>query len=189
MDQRYTKKAKLDQTTKDIWIGVILLVVFLVIFYGCSKITARISDGVVTARFFPYLVAGFGSALSGWMIIANLYKKYYSEGEAAAKSKQKATANTAVEEKDEAANPDSAIRWNMIALSIVFMAGYLLLIDILGFIVSSAIYLMVQILVLQQNRTVKRVIMVVVISIVVPVIIYLPFRYIFSLMLPLGIFK
>lgn len=182
MDQRSNKKATLDAVTKELLIGVFLLVVFLLIFYGASHITAKISDGVVSARFFPYLVAGFGTILSLSLVISNAYKKWVLKVGAPKAGQEAQTIN----EEKKSGPP---IRWGMIVLSIVLMAIYLILIDILGFIVASMLYLMAQILILQQNRTVKRVIMVVAISIVVPVIIYLPFRYIFSLMLPLGIFK
>lgn len=188
------KKAKLDAITKEIWIGVTLLIIFLLMFYSTTTIVTKVSDGVVTARFFPYLISGCGSVLSALLVLFNLIKKYGAKGKVA-QAKQAAVANEAAQanktaETNEAAEHiDSPIRWGMIALSIVFMIIYLLLMDILGFIVSSGLYLLVQILVLQQNKTVKRVIMVVVISIVTPVLIYLPFRYIFSLVLPLGIFR
>ena len=175
MNRLDAKLAKMDKTTKEIWIGVILLAVFLLIFYGCTFIENK-TDGVVTSRFFPYILAGSGSVLSLMLIGGNLLKKY--------SSKEKAAAPAA-----EATNPAEPIRWNMIAISVVLMFVYLLLMDILGFIVSSALYLIVQILILQKDKSPKKVLMVVIISILVPLAIFLPFRYIFSLVLPMGIFR
>ncbi len=70
--------------------------------------------------------------------------------------------------------------------TIAALAAYVLLFDKLGFILSTALYLFVQILVLsnEQNRNIK---LFAAISVVTPVAIYALFVYVISMPLPAGV--
>ena len=66
------------------------------------------------------------------------------------------------------------------------MVGYILLMHTFGFMLTSAVYLFLQMLAILENRSKKRVILMAVIAVLVPVILYIPFRYGFQLMIPVG---
>jgi putative tricarboxylic transport membrane protein len=71
-------------------------------------------------------------------------------------------------------------------LTIGLLILYALLFDPLGFLLSSAIYLFLQILVLSNKKN-KNIVLFAIVSIITPVFIYSLFLYGFSLPLPYGI--
>lgn len=158
---------------RDFLTGILLFLVFGVILWGSFRIKVVISDGVVTARFFPVLISCIGMGLSAALALVNVFQL----------SSLRAKAVDSGEEEPHPGN-----RWGMVLLSIALMGCYVFLIQILGFILASALYLFAQILILEQKRSLKRILVIALISIGVPLIIYFPFRYIFYLIFPTGIF-
>lgn len=76
-----------------------------------------------------------------------------------------------------------------VLLTILVFAGFVLLMQPLGFILSAVIYLFLQILILapEDQRKAKHIVMYAVISVVVSIAVYYIFRYGLSVMLPTGI--
>ncbi|MDR1559574.1 MAG: tripartite tricarboxylate transporter TctB family protein [Clostridiales bacterium] len=161
-----------DEDVKNVVHGVILLVMFAFIAAGSSQIIANVSDGIVSATFFPFLVAGLGIGLSLTLVGTNLYHilKRRHKAEARPKTEPPRTC------------------WGMIGASVLFMGIYFSLMNILGFVVSSVLYLFAQIIVLQDEKNKKTMLITALISILVPAALFIPFRYIFGIRLPLGIF-
>ena len=85
--------------------------------------------------------------------------------------------------KTEDVQQKTDIRIFGIAASIVCMGGYILVLDLLGFILSSILYLFAQLLILAGCDK-KKLIRVGVMSLVAPVVIYGVFVYGFSMILP-----
>jgi hypothetical protein len=198
--------ARLDEPSREICVGVVLLAAFGLLIFGSSQIVAKISDGIVSANFFPDLISGTGAGLSALLIIMNVIKKLLKHRVAANASEgSQAEAGVEVEIADGSAVADMTIskalelakeaesedaeklRWVHLALSVVLMFLYVFFMKTLGFILSSVVYLIIQILALQRKRDPKTVLLVIGISIFVPLLLFIPFRYIFGLRLPLGI--
>ena len=147
------------------------------------QIKARLSDGIVSANFFPCLVGFSGMAFSLLLIIPALMEKRAILRKQALEASAPETFAAAAENNAE------PTRWGMILLSVFLMFVYLALMSTLGFILSSALYLFVQIIILFDKKTLKTAILIGLLSFSVPILLFLPFRYIFGLRLPLGIFQ
>ncbi|MBR5641575.1 MAG: tripartite tricarboxylate transporter TctB family protein [Firmicutes bacterium] len=178
MDHRSKIQEQYDAAKKDLFVGLLLFLVFAAIFIGSFSIKTLPANGNITARFFPILISCIGMGLSLALAATNGYKM---------RSLKKELDAAGTDETAETPKRKS-YRWGMVCISIVLMGVYIFLISILGFVVSSALYLFAQILILEQNRTLKRILMIAAISIAIPLLIYFPFRYIFYLIFPVGIF-
>jgi len=71
-------------------------------------------------------------------------------------------------------------------ISIVLMIGYIALLDTLGFVIASAIYIFCQILILRKQAP-KRWITFLLVALFLPVSAYLLFVYVFDVMVPAGL--
>ena len=174
---------RLKNLTKDIRIGFFLFLTFGFMTIMAMQIKARLADGIVSANFFPCLVGLSGMAFSLLLIVPGLMER------SALRRKQALEASTPETLAKAAEDNEEPIRWGMILLSIFLMFVYLALMSTLGFILSSALYLFVQIIILFDKKTLKGTILIALLSISVPILLFLPFRYIFGLRLPLGIFQ
>ena len=163
-----------DPRMKDVITGVVSLVLFLLFFVFSFTIEVKTVGGGVSSRTIPQLVSAGGIIVSLILTLKNLFAYW------------KAQKNGEQTEPVYTARK----RWGQIALSVVLMVGYILLMRTFGFMLTSAVYLFLQMLAILENRSKKRIILIAVIAILVPVILYIPFRYGFQLMIPVGtIFK
>lgn len=72
------------------------------------------------------------------------------------------------------------------ALSLLLLIAYVALMKTFGFILTSIVYLFVQMVLIAEDRSWKHLLLLLVISICIPIILYIPFRYGFKLLLPTG---
>ena len=172
MNAQQPPKFSWNPETRDMCFGALCFVFFAGMFLASSTIKIRVVNSVVSAAFFPQWVTGIAAALSLALIV-----------QSAMKLRRKGMAETGN------AAATLPIRWGMLAFSTGLMTAYLLLIDVFGFIICSIAYMFIQILVLQKNRNKKTVLLVAGISVFMTMVLYLPFRYIFLVMLPMGIFR
>lgn len=168
-----------EKEYKDLLFGIIAFIFFGIaviqsFYFKNAIVPGGSTSGSIGAEFYPQVFCSLGSALGLWLIVTNVIK-----------IRQKKAGKAEVTEEPEKS------RWGMVAVSIALIIILVFLISTLGSIVGSALYLFIQIMVLtkREKRTIKSTVMTMLISIGIPVLIYFPFRYIFDIMLPLGIFK
>jgi putative tricarboxylic transport membrane protein len=128
-------------------------------------------NGDVGPAFMPKLIGIFIMLLSLGLLLSNLipYLMKRKAGTAVSEPRQKATFSVKV------------------VLTVVLMFLYMLLLSPVGFILSSIAYLFAQMAVIEGTLTRKKCLVFGSISVVSPVLIYLVFVHVFSLMLPAGI--
>ena len=159
-----------DPRVKDVITGIVSLVLFLLFFGFSFTIEVKTVGGSISSRTIPQFVSSCGIIVSLILILKNLfpYLKAQKSGE-----------------QQEPVYTDRK-RWGQLAISVVLMVGYILLMRTFGFMLTSAVYLFLQMLAILENRSKKRVILIAIIAVLVPVILYIPFRYGFKLMIPVG---
>ena len=159
-----------DPRVKDVITGIVSLVLFLLFFGFSFTIEVKTVGGSISSRTIPQFVSSCGIIVSLILILKNLfpYLKAQKSGE-----------------QQEPVYTDRK-RWGQLAISVVLMVGYILLMRTFGFMLTSAVYLFRQMLAILENRSKKRVILIAIIAVLVPVILYIPFRYGFQLMIPVG---
>lgn len=159
-----------DPRVKDVITGIVSLVLFLLFFGFSFAIEVKTVGGSVSSRTIPQFVSSCGIIVSLILILKNLfpYLKAKKSGE-----------------QQEPVYTDRK-RWGQLAISVALMVGYILLMRTFGFMLTSAVYLFLQMLAILEDRSKKRVILIAVIAVLVPVILYIPFRYGFQLMIPVG---
>lgn len=159
-----------DPRVKDVITGIVSLVLFLLFFGFSFTIEVKTVGGSISSRTIPQFVSSCGIIVSLILILKNLfpYLKAQKSGE-----------------QQEPVYTDRK-RWGQLAISVVLMVDYILLMRTFGFMLTSAVYLFLQMLAILENRSKKRVILIAIIAVLVPVILYIPFRYGFQLMIPVG---
>ena len=159
-----------DPRVKDVITGIVSLVLFLLFFGFSFTIEVKTVGGSISSRTIPQFVSSCVIIVSLILILKNLfpYLKAQKSGE-----------------QQEPVYTDRK-RWGQLAISVVLMVGYILLMRTFGFMLTSAVYLFLQMLAILENRSKKRVILIAIIAVLVPVILYIPFRYGFQLMIPVG---
>ncbi len=165
-----------SKAKKDFYSGIFFLLfsIFLYVLSYAIKMTKADSLG---PQFFPRLVALFMAILS-IVVIVNGYKGMKEE-----KNKEQSGSN------QPSKAPEKIDKLSLLFSSILLI-GYALLIDTLGFMITSALYLFFQIYLISPPELLKKKNLVIngVISIVVPVALYFIFYRAFNIFLPTGIF-
>ena len=149
------------ESVKDIFAGVLLLLLAIAIVVYSFSVKKLIPIDIGSG-FFPRLV-GFMLALVSLPIIGSGWCRYV---------KEKGTPFTA-----------PYVNTFGVVASIICMAVYISLLDILGFFIASILYLFAQFSVLAVNDR-KNMITIGILSLVVPVIVYITFVYGFDMILP-----
>ncbi len=158
----------MSKIKKDFFSGIFFLA-FAVFLYAMSfKINVGTMDSL-GGQFFPQVVSICMGLLALSQIISCL-RKGLSTGEVG-----KTLSKT-----------DKMYLFANIAILVLYVA----LIEILGFVIVSILYLLAQMWILtseEKRKDKKRVIVIVVTSVVSPILIYLLFYYAFNIFLPAGI--
>ena len=148
----------------DLASGVFLFLISIVLYVGAMNVkTLEVST--FGSGFFPKIVAIL-LALTSLPIILGGIKQAKTDGE----------------EVRAAGNP----RWKAVVATFVLMMAYAALLPYIGFIITTAVYLFLQINILSEDRH-RRQILFAVISLVSAVVIFYLFVKVFNLMLPAGI--
>ena len=149
------------ESVKDIFAGValLLLAIAIVIYSFSIKKLIPIDIG---SGFFPRLV-GFMLIFVSLPIIGSGWRRY-------------------LKEKDTSFKAPYVNVFGVVA-SILCMAVYISLLDILGFFIASILYLFAQFSVLAVNDR-KNMITIGILSLLIPVIVYVVFVYGFDMILP-----
>ena len=160
---------QMNPLLKDACAGAVLFLVFLLFFLFSFSIEVKSLTGVVSARSVPQAVSIMGMFAALYLFLKNLLP--YLE-------QKRAGADAAVRVPRR--------RWLLMAASLLLLAGYVALIETLGFILTSVLYLLAQMGIIAEKKTWKHLLLLAVIALCVPLVLYFPFRYGFKLLLPTG---
>ncbi len=157
---------------KDLYAGAFFLCLSAVIYAASYAIHLTKADPI-GPQFFPRLVAFAMAALSFPLIWKGL---------AALKAK---SGGSAASESKKAKKP---IGYAFL-LSIALLVGYMLLVEHIGFILMSIVYLFCQIVLIspKEDLNKRHYVLFGAIALVVPVALYFVFYYAFNIFLPAGI--
>lgn len=171
----------MERNYSDLITGTFLLALSIVMFIATFNIEA-LTDSRVGADFMPKIIAVL-IAIMSIPVIVNGFKRekvIESDGKSAVSDDSEVSVSEAKEETD---NEKSYIS---LVLTIILLFVYLFLIPIIGFLIATSAYLIIQML-LFSEWTIRNAIRYAIISIVTSTIVYFVFRNAFYVMLPAGI--
>ena len=168
----------MSKKKKNIIPNVVIFILSLFFFIASFTIKLTNIDKVVGSRLFPQIVTLLLMALSLFLIIADMME-----------NKRNEASKTKVEE-DNKEIEEVTDKPNYINTILVFgsFGLYLILLEQVGFIISTILYLSSQMYILapKEDKTSKKILIYTVISIIVTMIIYWIFAEGFQLVLPRG---
>ena len=176
--------SSLERNYRDLITGTILLALSIVMFIGTFNIEA-LTDSQVGADFMPKVIAILIAVMSIPVLVNGFKKKKTVIIKEEVVVNDDDEIGTAVSETDE--NPDNKSSYIYLILTIILLFVYLFLIPVLGFLIATSAYLIIQML-LFSEWTIRNVILYGVISIITSSLVYFVFRNVFYVMLPSGIF-
>lgn len=169
----------MSKKKKNIIPNVVIFILSLFFFIASFTIKLTNIDKIVGSRLFPQAVTLLLMAFSLFLIVADIMA-----------NKRIDEAKEVVEEQNKEAI-EAVDKPNYINTILVFgsFALYLTLLQQIGFIISTILYLTSQMYILapKEDKTPKKILMYTVISIVSTIVIYLIFAEGFQLVLPRGI--
>ena len=148
----------------------------LSVFYFIMSLNIDVLDKHGGSALIPKICAGLVALCSLTLICQEIIKKCAKPVEDAVRSGE------ADREKAAEIPPD----YKLVTFTLVSITCYAALFGVLGFIVSTTLYLVVQILLLTPERNLKSIVIAAVTAIVVTVLIYLLFYEVFYIVLPMG---
>jgi hypothetical protein len=170
-------KAVLD---KDIFLGCFLFVFFMMMFYESYKIVSlTVSD--VGGDFFPKIVSVFGCIVSVFILLGGIQS-------ARKKKNSPQIKKTSCELADEKNRKRKNSLVSMVSLGLILF--YMVFFQILGFILSSSLYVLIQTFILTpdgKKRNIKNAAVILCVAGFIPSMVFFFFRYFFNLMLPVGL--
>ena len=181
MDHDERKVRQLNPRLRDLIFGAVTLGVFLLFFIFSFEITEKTVSGIVSSRTIPLIISALGGGMALLLIAKNAVLYAIEQKKAKASSE-----GTAAKADAPATQPAAPRRWGMIAASTALLVAYIALMSTFGFIATSIAYLFVQMLILSEKKGWKRILLLLGIAAGVTMLFYLPFRYLFQLMLPVG---
>lgn len=152
---------------REMVLGVLILAIGIFYFIMTLQVPGR---GGVDARFVPFLLSGALFLLGTLQLISTFRSKKQME-----KAEEEST------EAPEKIDTGTVIK--TIALIILYIA----LLNKIGFVIMSALYLFIQFIILTPINKKKNYVLYTIIAVVSSVSIFLIFRYVFDLMLPAGL--
>lgn len=141
--------------SRDIFVSIIILIFSISAFLYSNNFSTNVFYG---PDFFPKLITVFMMVLGGYMLVTSLIHR------------RKSTVSFEF-------NKQTVIK---IAVFILLMAGYFFLFFVVGFIISSIVFLLLA----QWIFGVKNKITIIAVSILVPIALYLFFTQLFNIPIP-----
>lgn len=164
----------MERKYSDVYAGGFLLVLSIVMFISTFSIQA-LTDSRVGADFMPKIIAVLIAILSISIIVNGFRRK-----DEIVRDEQEVSS---LENEVESKNDKSYL---LVIISVALMFIYLFLIPILGFLISTTAFLLIQMLLFSEWKA-KNIILYLIISIIASTLIYYLFRNVFYVMLPSGI--
>lgn len=166
------------QYKRDIIPGVVLAIFsigYLALVPGIQTFTG-LGSTPLTNHFVPYLWGGFLLVLSLWIIARGFRKrkKYLAEGGKIEKTSLK----------------DALMEQREVVASFIALALYVGLMDLVGFVIMTILYVFAQILILTPRENWKKTCVPAAITAAVAgVLLFYVFRYLLNVLLPVGVLK
>lgn len=165
----------------NIFEALLFIAIAAILFLGSLGITSRSASGEIGSAFFPRFVAAILLICSIFPLIKGIKK--YRQGVI-----DDHGTKYAPEDKDSLTGINKATELYPKQLTIVLIILYAITMEPLGFIISTALYLFLQMVVLSKPHE-RNYVMFVILSIVVPVIMYYVFAKGFQTFLPAGLLR
>ncbi|MFD1385296.1 tripartite tricarboxylate transporter TctB family protein [Oceanobacillus oncorhynchi subsp. oncorhynchi] len=164
----------MERNYNDLITGIILMVLSIVMFTGSLNMEA-LTESVIGADFMPRMIAILIAIMSIPIIVSGF------------KNKKEVKIEEEIPVTEDEEETDNKNGFIYLIFTIILLFVYLFLIPILGFLITTIAYLIIQML-LFSKWTIRNVFLYGVISIITSSIIYFVFRNVFYVMLPTGIF-
>lgn len=161
---------------KNLVAGGFLFAVGLIYFLLSFRIQLTSIDKLVGSRLFPQIIGILIMFFSGWLIIDNLLKN------------KKGEKVTQINEDGEVVTDDKPKPlYKNTVLVLVSLAGYIILMEKIGFIISTLTYLISQMVLLEKEKKNRNYLKYLIVGIGSSVAIYFLFTTVFNMVLPRGI--
>ncbi|MDW0116126.1 tripartite tricarboxylate transporter TctB family protein [Sporosarcina thermotolerans] len=157
---------------RDVQSGIFLLVVSVIMFSATLSFK-KLTSTAVGPAFMPQIIAGL-IALMAIAIIIQGIRSVKAE-------REKESSADAVVEKD----PKDEVTYRPVILSFILMAVYVVVLPFVGFLITTAVYMFTQMMIL-SDKPERRWLLFAVVSVVSSATIYYVFRNVFYVMLPNG---
>ncbi len=161
---------------KEILPGVVITIFSIFIFFSSFSLQG-LTMNTIGSDFLPKIIsllAFLGSVIINVPIVRGLIKN------------RKRNMDIATNRNTQQANLDKSIKKHTTLITLGVFTIYILIMSTLGFLISTSLYLFVQILLLAPKEK-RKPIIIGIISIVLSSAIYIVFRYGFTIVLPEGI--
>jgi len=160
----------MKKMTSDLILGMLMLAMATFYLVMTLNIPRR---GTIDATFVPFLLSGGIYILGTIQVVSSLIKQ----------NKKPPNAATQKEATAQKVDTPTAIK------TLILLVIYIALLDKIGFVIMSAVYLFAQFIVLTPVSKRRNYLLYAIVAISSSVIIYVIFRYVFDLMLPGGLLK
>ncbi|WP_277679453.1 tripartite tricarboxylate transporter TctB family protein [Gracilibacillus dipsosauri] len=155
----------------DLFSGLFLLTLSVVMYISTFSFR-QLTASKIGSAFVPQIVA-IGLFILSLILTINAFVQW---------KKEKQTREETVEKKDSIEKPS----YSLVIISLILMGVYLFTMPTIGFLISTAVYLFIQIYLIAPSDK-RNPIPFAIVSIVTSTIIYFVFKNVFYLMLPSGI--
>lgn len=172
---------------RDIFTGLFFLAFSIVMYISTFSIVG-LTEAQIGADFMPRLVSIAIAITSISIIVSGFRKGTESAATAELERENNSEDSEQIELVEIEENEDSKQErgYLSVVLAAVLMIVYLISIPLLGFLLASIVYLSLQMLMF-SDWNVKKIPMYLTVSIVTSAFVYYVFRYLFYVMLPVGI--
>ena len=167
------------QLRKDYIFGILILAVGLIYFALTLQVPAK--EGV-DARTVPFVLSGIFIALGALQLLL-LQPKAREAARKKAYASSQGAAPSSAQSPSQATRPDT----KTVALTALLILAYVLLLEGVGFLLTSAVYLFFQMSVLTPKDQARRYPLYAGIAVIASLVVYFTFRLCFDLLLPEGI--
>ncbi|TVT27388.1 tripartite tricarboxylate transporter TctB family protein [Salinicoccus cyprini] len=175
----------------DIISGAVLLVLAIGLFISTLSFQ-QMTVAKIGSAFFPQVASIGIGVLSLIMMITAFLKKPVKEDHVAETGAETGTDGTlAVSEEqhiaDDTSEKEDKKHYGLVGLTLLLLIAYVAVMSLLGFIISTSLYLFIQMVIMATQRDKMKYIIFAVLSIASSVLIYWIFKGFFNLMLPAGL--
>lgn len=157
---------------RDVQAGIVLLFVSVIMFSATLSFK-KLTTSLVGPAFMPQVIAGLIALMSIAIIVQGVKSVKASRAE-------KSSTDAVVEEK-----PKEEVTYRPVILTFVLMAVYVAVMPFVGFLITTAVYMFIQMMIL-SDKPERKWLLFVVVSLVASATIYYVFRNVFYVMLPSG---
>ncbi|MFC5604343.1 tripartite tricarboxylate transporter TctB family protein [Sporosarcina koreensis] len=157
---------------RDVHSGIFLLFVSVIMFSATLSFK-KLTTSQIGPAFMPQVISFLIAVVSIVIIIQGLKK--------VKASREESTSSTAEVEE----NVSEEVTYKPVILSFISMAVYVVVMPIVGFLITTAVYMFFQMMIL-SSKPERRWLLFLVVSVVSSGVIYYVFRNVFYIMLPNG---